>query len=70
MSEQMSLFVDKEIRRLLARNYQRAETILKAHVDILHNMAQALMEWETLDKNQIDELMQGKAIAPPKAAGT
>ncbi|ANE53731.1 ATP-dependent zinc metalloprotease FtsH [Methylomonas sp. DH-1] len=70
MSEQMALFVDKEIRRMLARNYQRAETILKAHVDILHNMAQALLDWETLDKNQIDELMQGKAIAPPKAAAT
>ncbi|MCQ8182764.1 ATP-dependent zinc metalloprotease FtsH [Methylomonas sp. SURF-1] len=68
MSEQMALFVDKEIRRMLSGNYQRAETILKTHIDILHNMAQALLDWETLDKGQIDQLMGGKKIAPPKAA--
>jgi cell division protease FtsH len=47
-------------------SYQRAEHILKEHIDILHNMAHALMEWETIDKYQIDELMQGKTIAPPE----
>ncbi|MGZ5532244.1 MAG: hypothetical protein ACXWEU_10345, partial [Methylomonas sp.] len=32
----------------------------------LHNMAHALLDWETIDKYQIDELMQGRAIAPPE----
>ncbi|WKJ90920.1 ATP-dependent zinc metalloprotease FtsH [Methylomonas montana] len=67
MSEQMARLVDHEIRQTLADNYRRAEAILRTHLDILHNMAQALLDWETLDKYQIDELMQGRMIAPPKA---
>ncbi|MCQ8116546.1 ATP-dependent zinc metalloprotease FtsH [Methylomonas rosea] len=67
MSEQMARLIDHEIRQTLANNYRRAEAILKAHMEILHNMAQALLDWETLDKYQIDELMQGRMIAPPKA---
>jgi len=67
MSEQMARLIDHEIRQTLAHNYHRAETILKTHLDILHNMAQALLDWETLDKYQIDELMRGRMIAPPKA---
>ncbi|MGZ8237691.1 MAG: ATP-dependent zinc metalloprotease FtsH [Methylobacter sp.] len=66
MSEQMARLIDKEIRLMLDSNYLRAETILKEHIDILHNMAHALLDWETLDKYQIDELMQGRMIAPPE----
>ena len=39
---------------------------LKDHIEILHNMAHALLDWETIDKYQIDELMQGKKLAPPE----
>ena len=46
-------------------NYERARTILTERMEILHNMAEALMQWETIDKHQIDELMKGKKIAPP-----
>jgi len=66
MSEQMARLIDKEIRLMVDSNYLRAETILKEHIDILHNMAHALLDWETLDKYQIDELMQGRMIAPPE----
>jgi cell division protease FtsH len=66
MSEQMSQIIDEEIRHVVDANYQRAEHILKEHIQILHNMAHALLEWETIDKYQIDELMQGKTIAPPE----
>jgi cell division protease FtsH len=65
MSEQMSQIIDEEIRHVVDTNYQRAEQILKEHLEIMHNMAHALLEWETIDKYQIDELMQGKQIAPP-----
>jgi cell division protease FtsH len=58
--------IDEEVRALIDRNYQRAETILQENIDILHKMAQALMEWETIDKAQIDALMEGKAPKPPK----
>ncbi|MGZ4971112.1 MAG: ATP-dependent zinc metalloprotease FtsH, partial [Methylobacter sp.] len=66
MSEKMAQIIDEEIRHVVDLNYQRAEQILKEHIDILHNMAHALLDWETLDKYQIDELMQGKIIAPPE----
>jgi len=65
MSEQMAQIIDEEIRHMVDSNYLRAETILKEHIEILHNMAHALLDWETIDKFQIDELMQGKILAPP-----
>ncbi len=65
MSEQMSQIIDEEIRHVVDANYQRAEHILKEHLEIMHNMAHALLDWETIDKYQIDELMEGKQIAPP-----
>jgi cell division protease FtsH len=66
MSEQMSQIIDEEIRQVVDSNYLRAETILKEQIEILHNMAHALLDWETIDKFQIDELMQGRTIAPPE----
>ncbi|WP_349431594.1 ATP-dependent zinc metalloprotease FtsH [Methylomarinum sp. Ch1-1] len=65
MSEKMAQIIDDEIRQVIDNNYQRAEQILMEHMDILHNMAQALMDWETIDKYQIDRLMKGEKIAPP-----
>jgi cell division protease FtsH len=58
--------IDEEVRILIDRNYQRAETLLTENIDILHKMAQALMEWETIDKAQIDALMARKDPQPPK----
>ncbi|MCQ8102692.1 ATP-dependent zinc metalloprotease FtsH [Methylomonas sp. SURF-2] len=66
MSEKMAQTIDDEIRAVIDSNYNRAETILKDNIEILHNMAHALLDWETIDKYQIDELMQGKTIAPPE----
>ena len=66
MSEKMAQVIDEEIRQVIDLNYQRAEQILKDHIDILHNMAHALLAWETLDKYQIDALMQGELIAEPE----
>jgi cell division protease FtsH len=66
MSEKMAQTIDEEVRAVIDANYNRAETILKEHIEVLHNMAQALMDWETIDKFQIDELLQGKKLAPPE----
>ncbi|MGR9053597.1 MAG: ATP-dependent zinc metalloprotease FtsH, partial [Gammaproteobacteria bacterium] len=66
MSEKMAQLIDDEIRHLVDSNYERARTILTERMEILHNMADALMQWETIDKHQIDELMKGKKIAPPE----
>jgi cell division protease FtsH len=66
MSEKMAQTIDEEIRTVIDSNYKRAKDILNDKIEILHNMAHALLDWETIDKYQIDELMQGKKIAPPE----
>lgn len=66
MSQKMAETIDEEIRKVIDDNYTRAENILKEHIEILHNMAHALLDWETIDKFQLDELLQGKMIAPPE----
>ncbi len=66
MSEQMAQTIDDEIRLVIDRNYKRAEDILNDNLEILHNMAQALMDWETIDKFQIEKLLKGEKIDPPE----
>jgi cell division protease FtsH len=58
--------IDEEVRALIDLNYKRAETLLQDNIDILHKMAHALMEWETIDKDQIDALMARQEPKPPK----
>jgi len=61
--------IDEEIRAVIDRNYQRAETLLQDNISILHKMADALMKWETIDKDQIEDLMAGKDPMPPMDDG-
>lgn len=65
VSSNVAHMIDEEIRSVIDRNYQRAETLLKENMAILHKMAQALMKWETLDRWQIDDLMTGKEARIP-----
>jgi cell division protease FtsH len=57
--------IDQEIRKLVDDNYQAAQTILKANIDILHAMADALLKYETIDLGQIDRLMERREPGPP-----
>jgi cell division protease FtsH len=66
VSSNVAHLIDEEIRLVIDRNYQRAETILQENISILHKMADALMKWETLDRLQIDDLMAGKDARPPQ----
>ena len=66
VAEETSHTIDEEIRSIIDRNYERAETILKENMDILHAMADALMKYETIDKYQIDDLMTRKPVREPK----
>jgi cell division protease FtsH len=52
--------IDAEIKAIIERNYDKARDILKKNKAILHNMAEALMECETIDKEQVALLMEGK----------
>jgi len=65
VSSTVAHHIDEEIRAVIDRNYQRAETILQENISILHKMADALMKWETINKDQIDDLMAGKDPNPP-----
>jgi cell division protease FtsH len=66
VSDVISQQIDEEIRAVIDKNYHRAESILKENISILHKMADALMKWETIDKDQIDALMSGNDPEPPK----
>ncbi len=77
MSDDTAKQIDAEIRMIIDRNYQRAETILNENMDILHSMKDALMKYETIDAKQIDQLMERKPVSSPegwddndKGAGT
>lgn len=58
--------IDEEIRGYIDRNYQRSEQLLKENIDKLHLMADALLKYETIDSDQIDDIMEGKVPRPPK----
>jgi len=61
-SEKTAQVIDEEIRYLADYNYTRARKILKDNIHILHNMAEALMHYETINKKQIDLIMAGKKM--------
>ncbi len=57
--------IDEEIRRLIDDNYQRARDILASCMDKLHVMAEALIRYETIDEQQIKDIMDGRQPNPP-----
>jgi cell division protease FtsH len=66
MGDDTARIIDEEIRSLIDKNYKRAEEILNEHLQILHDMTDTLMKYETIDASQIDALMEGKDVPPPK----
>jgi cell division protease FtsH len=58
--------IDEEVRTIIDRNYQRADKILKDDMDKLHAMAEALIKYETIDAEQIQDIMDGKPPRPPE----
>ena len=66
-SESIAQVVDDEIQRILDENYNRAKDLLAAHSDALHKISEVLIEKETLDTEQIDELIREvEGESPPK----
>ena len=58
--------IDLEVRKIIDAAYAKAKKLLEANMDILHNMKDALMKYETLDASQIDDLMKRKEVRSPK----
>ncbi len=65
MSDDTAHAIDEEIRTIIDRNYKRAHKILTDNLDKLHTMAEALVKYETIDAEQIDDIMVGKPPRPP-----
>ena len=66
MSEATMQKVDREVRRIIDEQYTVARRLIEDHKDKMHVMARALLEWETIDSEQIDDIMAGRAPRPPK----
>jgi len=66
VSDDTAHAIDEEIRSVIDRNYDRAESLLKENMDKLHAMAQALIKYETIDSEQIDAIMKGEEPGNPK----
>lgn len=66
VSEATMQKIDAEVRRILEEQYARACDILKANRDRVEVMVQCLMKWETLDEDQIADIMQGREVRPPR----
>ncbi|MFV2059925.1 MAG: ATP-dependent zinc metalloprotease FtsH [Gammaproteobacteria bacterium] len=65
VSDETTHLIDEEIRAIVDRNYQRAKDILTENLDKLHAMTDALMKYETIDSDQIKDIMDGKDPQPP-----
>ena len=58
--------IEQEVRDIIDRCYRRAKQILEDNVDILHAMKDALMEYETIDSEQVADLMARRPVRPPQ----
>ena len=67
MSEATMQKVDIEIRKIIDAQYGLARKLIEEHSDKMHTMAKALLEWETIDADQINDIMAGRPPRPPKA---
>ena len=66
MSEATLQKVDGEVRRIIDQQYTVARTLIEDNQDKIHAMAKALLEWETIDGDQLDDIIAGKDPRPPK----
>ena len=66
MSEETMQKVDKQIRKIIDEQYATARKLIEDNKDKMHAMANALLEWETIDAEQIEDIMQGREPRPPK----
>jgi cell division protease FtsH len=69
-SESTAIQIDAEVRRILLEGYERAKLILRRNLDALHKMAEALLERESLDGSEVDDIVRhhgapqlGEAVA-------
>ncbi|MCP4952516.1 ATP-dependent zinc metalloprotease FtsH [Arenicellales bacterium nBUS_48] len=59
--------VDKEVSRIIGEQYTRARDIIESHREVIEVMTHSLMDWETLESDQIDQIMKGEPPRPPSS---
>jgi cell division protease FtsH len=70
LSNATAEMVDQEIRRIVDEQYARARKVIEDKHDVVEMMARSLLEWETLDAGQIDDVMAGKNPRAPEGVGS
>jgi len=65
VSDETAHAIDEEIRRVIDKNYKSAKEILETNLEKLHLMSEALVKYETIDEQQIKDIMAGKTPKPP-----
>ena len=68
ISEKTMQEVDAEVRRIIDEQYAIARRLIEENRDKMEVMAKALLDWETIDADQIDDIMEGRAPRPPKTS--
>jgi len=66
VSDETAHLIDEEVRSFIDRNYERAQGLLDGNLDKLHAMANALIKYETIDSDQIDDIMAGRSPRAPR----
>ena len=66
VSDETTHLIDEEVRNIIDRNYERAQGLLNENMDKLHAMAKALIKYETIDSDQIDDIMAGRTPRAPR----
>ena len=62
VSDETARLIDEEVRAIIDRNYARAEQVLEEDLDKLHKMAEVLLEIETIDAAQVEDIMEGRPV--------
>lgn len=66
VSDETAHLIDEEVRSFIDRNYELARKLLDGNLDKLHAMADALIKYETIDSDQIDDIMAGLSPRAPR----
>ncbi len=63
-SEETARLIDAEVKRIIQQAYDRAYELLRENEQIMHNLAQALLERETLSGEELSKILQGEQLPP------
>jgi cell division protease FtsH len=72
-SEETARLIDSEVKKIIERAYARAKELLQENETIMHNLAQALLDRETITGDELTQIMNGETLPPllqPGQSGT